>query len=653
MFCSRCGTEVDQSAKFCPSCGLDLRSTTPMAAVTPETSEFQAVGDALSDEYELLEELGRGGMAVVYKAREKQLDRVVAIKILPFSLAFDGEFVERFQREARTSARLEHPNIIPIYRVGQAGRVSYFVMKYLRGKPLANLLAERGTLPPTEIRQLLKETARALGYAHQHDIVHRDIKPDNIMYDEAGHAVVTDFGIAKAASGSRLTGTGMSIGTPHYMSPEQARAQSLDGRSDLYSLGVVAYQCLTGVVPFDGEDAFAIGYKHIMDAVPVPKLETPEARGLFGVIRRMMAKSPAQRFQSAEELIAALDGDGRPSLDAAPTAIVSTASHPRRSSSGATVPTPTTPIPRVDPQWTPRQRAVRQAKKKRSGVLVGMLLLLVLGGGGGGYWYYGMGAQWPPPWPPPWPPSIPAPVAELLGLDSAGAAPADSLPADSSASADSLLAATDELAADVTAPDSAAAPRSVTAAPAAERPNTGVLVLRGAPHLGKATVDGEPAGDSVVSVPAGSHRIAVTALGYENFGTTVAVGRGERVVVHVQMSRSESTDSSTPARPDPCATPDDGYNADGACFDTPPAPRSAPIVDLPAGVDQAPAPVMLWIKVAADGTPQRIVPTGRRTDQQFALEAIKLARRMSFEPARKAGRPVDAWVRVAFRGRPR
>ena len=192
-------------------------------------------------------------MAIVFKAKEKQLDHEVAIKVLPFSLAFDKEFVERFQREARTSAKLEHPNIIPIYRVGKSGRVIYFVMKFLRGKPLSTILAARGSLPPLEIKKILAEVARALAYAHKKEIVHRDIKPDNIMFDEHGHAVVTDFGIAKAASGGKLTGTGMSIGTPHYMSPEQAKAQPLDGRSDIYSLGVVAYQCLTGTVPFDGE----------------------------------------------------------------------------------------------------------------------------------------------------------------------------------------------------------------------------------------------------------------------------------------------------------------------------------------------------------------------------------------------------------------
>src|SRR5712671_7282621 len=313
MYCSRCGTENDDASKFCRSCGLDLSHTTPVAAVRDqqvEATEVDLVREQLKDEYEILEELGRGGMAIVFKAREKQLDRDVAIKVLPFSLAFDKEFVERFQREARTSARLEHPNIIPIYRVGKAGRIIYFVMKFLRGKPLSSVLAARGTLPPPEIRQILVQVARALAYAHKSGIVHRDIKPDNIMFDEHGLAVVTDFGIAKAASGGKLTGTGMSIGTPHYMSPEQARAQGLDGRSDLYSLGVVAFQCLVGHVPFDGEDSFSIGYKHIMEDLPNPPLDTQEQRELFDVIRKMMAKAPDDRFQSAEDLGKILDGAG-------------------------------------------------------------------------------------------------------------------------------------------------------------------------------------------------------------------------------------------------------------------------------------------------------------------------------------------------------
>src|SRR5437870_12329786 len=288
MYCSRCGTQNDDASKFCRSCGLDLSHTTPVAAVRDQqidVTELDLVREQLKDEYEILEELGRGGMAIVFKAREKQLERDVAIKVLPFSLAFDKEFVERFQREARTAAKLEHPSIIPIYRVGKSGRVIYFVVKFLRGKPLSAVLGTRGALPVPEIKRTLIEVGRALAYAHKSGIVHRDIKPDNIMFDEHGQAVVTDFGIAKAAVGGKLTGTGMAIGTPHYMSPEQARAQQLDGRSDLYSLGVVAYQCLTGSVPFDGEDSFSIGYKHIMEEVPTPPLETYDQRTLLHAIR--------------------------------------------------------------------------------------------------------------------------------------------------------------------------------------------------------------------------------------------------------------------------------------------------------------------------------------------------------------------------------
>src|SRR5438034_875426 len=214
MYCSRCGTQNDDTSKFCRSCGLDLTTTTPVRAVRdqhPDVTEIDLVREQLQDEYDILEELGRGGMAIVFKAREKQLERDVAIKVLPFSLAFDKEFVERFQREARTSAKLEHPGIIPIYRVGKSGRVIYFVMKFLRGKPLASVLGARGSLPPGEIRQVLVQVARALAYAHKSGIVHRDIKPDNIMFDEHGQAVVTDFGIAPALeAGGGFAAVGLS-----------------------------------------------------------------------------------------------------------------------------------------------------------------------------------------------------------------------------------------------------------------------------------------------------------------------------------------------------------------------------------------------------------------------------------------------------------
>src|SRR6187399_1055747 len=198
MFCSRCGSEITGKSKFCPSCGLDLMATTPVHAIaTGALQEMDLVREALAAEYEIIEELGRGGMALVYRARDRQLEREVAIKVLPFSLAFDAEFVERFQREARTAAQLEHPNIIPIYRVGRSGRVIYFIMKFLRGGSLAELLQKRGRLTAPEIRRLLLDCAGALSYAHQRGIVHRDMKPDNVMFDEFGQVFLTDFGIAK------------------------------------------------------------------------------------------------------------------------------------------------------------------------------------------------------------------------------------------------------------------------------------------------------------------------------------------------------------------------------------------------------------------------------------------------------------------------
>jgi len=281
--------------------------STPTRAVRG-TTDLDIVRAALEDDYEVMAELGRGGMAVVYEARERMLDRRVAIKVLPFALAHDEGFVERFQREARTAAQLEHPHVIPIYRVGRTEQVTYFVMKLLRGLSLADRLLEHGTLTPAETRRVLTETASALGYAHRHGVVHRDVKPENILLDDDGRCIVTDFGIARSGSDSTLTAAGTSMGTPRYMSPEQARALPVDGRSDIYSLGVLGYQCLTGRLPFDGADMMAIMLAHVTKPVPRPEGLTDEQAAVYAVIERMLAKAPADRFQTAEELIGVLDG---------------------------------------------------------------------------------------------------------------------------------------------------------------------------------------------------------------------------------------------------------------------------------------------------------------------------------------------------------
>ena len=273
-----------------------------------EVTDIDLVRSGLEDEYEILEELGRGGMGIVFRARERQLERDVAIKVLPFTLAFDRELVERFLREARTAAALEHTNIVPIYRVGRRGDVIFFVMKMLRGQSLADRLQKKGRISADEIRRVVVETASALGYAHKRGVVHRDVKPDNLRHDEDGRWVVTDFGIARSAGSTRLTTTGMSVGTPKYMSPEQARAKEVDGRSDIYSLGIVAYECITGFPPFDGGDALGTLMKHIQAPLPRPALDNEQDTALYAIIERMLAKHPEDRYRDSDELIAALGG---------------------------------------------------------------------------------------------------------------------------------------------------------------------------------------------------------------------------------------------------------------------------------------------------------------------------------------------------------
>ena len=275
--------------------------------VTPR-SDFDLVRAALAAEYEVIDEIGRGGMAIVYRAVERAAGHEVAIKVLPAQFAFDESFVERFQREGRIAAQLEHPYIVPVYRVGRSGHVIYFAMKLLRGESLGGRLRVSHRLPAADTRRMLLEVASALGYAAARGVIHRDIKPDNIMFDDDGRCVVADFGIARSAAESKLTATGMSVGTPRYMSPEQARSKPLDGRSDIYSLGIVGYECLVGDTPFHGDDAFAVLMAHIRSPLPCPALGSAEEWDLFDVVERMLAKDPDDRFQGADELIAALGG---------------------------------------------------------------------------------------------------------------------------------------------------------------------------------------------------------------------------------------------------------------------------------------------------------------------------------------------------------
>jgi len=606
VYCPRCGTQNDDVAKFCKSCGfggLGVAAAGPAAETIPtEFTEVDVVRQDLREEYEILDELGRGGMAIVFHAREKQLDREVAIKVLPFSLAFDREFVERFQREARFSAKLEHPNIIPIYRVGRTGRTIYFVMKYLRGKTLASVLAARGALPPSEIRDILCVVCRALAYAHRSGVVHRDIKPDNIMFDEHGHAVVTDFGIAKAASGGRLTGTGMAIGTPHFMSPEQAKALAIDGRSDLYSLGVVAYVCLTGGVPYDGEDSFSIGYKHIMDPLPEPELRTPDQRELFAIIRKLLAKTAGERFQSAEEVLQAFEG--------APVLSRTRGGAALTASGGELGSRPTSPMPRQSIGRTPTPVPAPVEHRSVAGSLV--IFLLVIGAvlGGGAWWAHRQGLL---------------PALGLGARDSVPPAAVASLPAP-----DSGVAAGPDTAAADSAP---AAGDSARAAP----PAPGRLLLTGVPRNARVLLDGQLVVDTAFDVPPGPHLVSVALRGADTWEREVTVLSGGILTVPVPRPAP---------RVDPCGEPGPAYNPGGICFDSRPMAQMATTIPIPADAPMMPREAILYVKVSRDGGTLDARIFSPSNDATFNEHALDLARIVRWNPAQKNGEPVEAWTQL-------
>jgi serine/threonine-protein kinase len=293
----------------------------PDPVVPSSDSELRThVERVLSAHYELDQEIGRGGMGVVYRAKDRRLKRTVAIKVLPPELAFRSEIKTRFLREAETAAQLNHPNIVDIYAVDEAEGIVFFVMAYITGDNLAKRVHDIGALSIDETRRILRDVADALAYAHERGVIHRDIKPDNILIDsQSGRPMVTDFGIARAVSegDSRLTATGIAIGTPTYMSPEQAAGErTIDGRSDLYSLGIVGYQMLTGEPPFVANSTPAILVKHISERpIPIEQRRADVPPDLANVIMMLLEKEPANRIPSAGAVVTALDTGRLPRVE--------------------------------------------------------------------------------------------------------------------------------------------------------------------------------------------------------------------------------------------------------------------------------------------------------------------------------------------------
>jgi serine/threonine protein kinase len=490
--CQRCGAAIAPGSRFCPSCGrqvLDPGASTLLLGANDDAL-LAEVRHALSGEYDIDREVGRGAMAVVYRATEAGLGRRVALKVLPPEMTLNSELIERFKREARLAASLDHPSIIPVYREGQAGRFLFMAMKFIEGRSLEDIIESQGPLPVPVVLQVLRAATSALAYAHDRGIVHRDIKSANILVDRDGRVVVTDFGIARAAEDANLTSTGTMVGTPYFMSPEQCAARRIGPQSDQYSLGVVAFQMLTGSVPFQAETLPGIMHHHFYTQVPDlanARLDVPVA--LRELIDRALAKKPEHRFASTQAMFAALEAvpfseeERRQGLahlrdlaHGAPIPAVGISALPALASSIRLTPpsAPTVPAPASSiSRWA-----------------IALLAAIVLGAGGAA----GFALRRAPA-------SLPEPAAVTV---SPTAAPPVAAPT-----------------------QTIAPPRRADSTPrVVESKAVGRLRVRAFPADAEIRVDGRLLGQGVVldsAVRAGPHRLRITAPGYKSFDTTITL----------------------------------------------------------------------------------------------------------------------------------
>ena len=315
LVCANCSTPLPGGSKYCNECGTPVpgQGAPPRYGSGP-TDLRHALQMATAGEYEIHHELGRGGMGSVFLAREIGLDRLVAIKVLPPNLMFDEGLIERFKREARMVAKLHHPNIIPVYRVHSSHNLAFYTMHFVPGRSLAEIMGPNRVPSLQEVERIIMEAAAGLGYAHKRGVIHRDVKPANILIDAEGHVHLTDFGIAKALVGStQLTETGAVIGTPQYMAPEQCEGRMVDGRADQYSLAAVGYQLLTGQPPFVSDSMKELLYHHLFTPPrPLNAIRPETPLPLRDTIHKALSKDPSERFDTMEDFRIAVEGKGPP-----------------------------------------------------------------------------------------------------------------------------------------------------------------------------------------------------------------------------------------------------------------------------------------------------------------------------------------------------
>jgi serine/threonine-protein kinase len=581
--CAHCATPIPDDAKFCYSCGSQVSDAEGQARASQsmDSESFEHMEQLLKEdtkgEFEIHKMLGRGGMAVVYLATETHLRRKVAIKVLPPELTF-GHGVDRFKREAQTAAALDHPHIIPVYRIASGKKLFWYAMKFLEGRSLEDLIKEKKHLSLDETIHILAQVAEALDYAHEHSVIHRDVKPANVMLDSHNRVIVTDFGIAKALTEQTLTASGSVVGTPYYMSPEQGVGKGVSARSDQYSLAVMAYRMLSGQVPFEGDSAIDILHKHVMEPPPMLYEVAPYVPvHVCRAIHQGLEKKQEDRFPSCIALVEAMGGQapvgaatgGVTSGDAATVVLPGSHASLARSAALPTTQRPVQPPPRAAP---PKPTPVSPARAPASPwkkVVVVLGLAVVAGGALGAWWLSRQRAALPGTAIAPRRDSVvsavpaPAPV-ESIAPPAAQTTPQATAqtPAGGTPGGQTTQPAATPAKPGAT-PGRPAAQPQVTRPPAQQRseppaqkpaaqttpvttsnppaaaeptdlpsqPGMGLVIVMGAPQIHRLFVDGRQHLRPRIELPPGAHEIRVAAPNRPVFTTSVTVVAGQRTVI--------------------------------------------------------------------------------------------------------------------------